>query len=198
MAKGPVTNAPAMDRASRHAPPPCTHRRQVLAAHCGRAALPLLPGCAANGSPRAADATALPITPPGRALRAGVHTAAVAGQPQLPVWACDGGTPGLVLRLRRGKVQDLALHNALLDPTTIHRHGVRVPNAMGGVRHLTRPPAAPSETFRYCFVLPDAGTQWHRPTGAQRSSWSADWLAPRWCWTTRRSRWRASACTGTR
>lgn len=139
------------------------HRRHALALLGAGATSPLLTGCAATDPAHASGPGSATAPPPGRVLRAGAHTLAAAGQPQLPVWAYDGQTPGPVLRLRRGEVLDLNLLNALPDPTTIHWHGVRVPNAMDGVPHLTQPPVAPGETFRYRFALPDAGTYWYHP-----------------------------------
>lgn len=104
-----------------------------------------------------------PGEPMSRALRAAPAALPAAGQPALDTWAYDGRVPGPVLRARRGEVLDLTLHNGLPDPTTIHWHGVRVPNAMDGVPHLTQPPVAPGETFRYRFALADAGTYWYHP-----------------------------------
>jgi FtsP/CotA-like multicopper oxidase with cupredoxin domain len=51
----------------------------------------------------------------------------------------------------------------LPEETTVHWHGVRVPNAMDGVPHLTQRPIASGETFAYEFDLPDAGTYWYHP-----------------------------------
>jgi len=53
--------------------------------------------------------------------------------------------------------------NRLPQETTIHRHGVRVPNAMDGVPHLTQPPMQPGESFVYEFTPKDAGTFWYHP-----------------------------------
>src|SRR3546814_12120732 len=44
-----------------------------------------------------------------------------------------------------------------------HWHGVRVPNAMDGVPHLTQMPIRPGETFTYEFDAVDAGTFWYHP-----------------------------------
>jgi len=98
-----------------------------------------------------------------RTLGAAPATLSVAGQPELPVWAYDGEVPGPVLRFKRGARLDLALHNQLPDPTTIHWHGIRLPNAMDGVPGLTQAPVGPGEKFHYRFALPDAGTYWYHP-----------------------------------
>ncbi len=98
-----------------------------------------------------------------RTLSAAPATLAAAGQPALPVWAYEGQVPGPVLRFKRGSVLDLTLHNQLPDPSTIHWHGIRLPNAMDGVPGLTQAAVAPGESFPYRFALPDAGTYWYHP-----------------------------------
>ncbi len=80
-----------------------------------------------------------------------------------PVWAFNGTVPGPLLRLKRDEVLDVELVNRLPDPTTIHWHGLRVPNAMDGVPHLTQPPVEPGGRFRYRFACPDSGTYWYHP-----------------------------------
>jgi len=107
---------------------------------------------------------ALPATAaPARQLMAQSAQRLVAGRSALDVWAYDGQVPGPVLRFRRGAQLNLELVNGLTDPTTIHWHGIRVPNAMDGVPHLTQAPVAPGERFSYRFPLPDAGTHWYHP-----------------------------------
>jgi len=48
------------------------------------------------------------------------------------------------------------------EPTTVHWHGLRAPNAMDGVSGLTQDAVAPGESFIYDLPLPDAGTFWYR------------------------------------
>jgi FtsP/CotA-like multicopper oxidase with cupredoxin domain len=55
------------------------------------------------------------------------------------------------------------VENRLPEETTVHWHGIRLPNAMDGVPHLTQRPIAPGETFAYEFTCPDAGTFWYHP-----------------------------------
>jgi FtsP/CotA-like multicopper oxidase with cupredoxin domain len=57
----------------------------------------------------------------------------------------------------------VVVENLLPQGTTVHWHGVRVPNAMDGVPHLTQKPIAPGETFVYEFDCRDAGTFWYHP-----------------------------------
>ena len=94
-----------------------------------------------------------------RILRAGQGATRGEGQP--PSWRYDGTAPGRTLRLKRGEELRIRLVNELPEPTTIHWHGVRLPNAMDGVPHLTQPPVAPGASFDYVFRPPDAGTFWY-------------------------------------
>ena len=68
-----------------------------------------------------------------------------------PIWSYDGAVPGPTLRLKRGEELRVRLVNELPEPTTIHWHGVRLPNSMDGVPHLTQPPVAPGASFDYRF-----------------------------------------------
>ncbi|MEX1206763.1 MAG: multicopper oxidase family protein [Dongiaceae bacterium] len=94
---------------------------------------------------------------PGRAALVG------APYPDTAVWAYDGRVPGPEIRVRQGDRLRVAVENRLAEETTVHWHGIRVPNAMDGVPHLTQPPIAPGETFVYEFDVPDAGTFWYHP-----------------------------------
>ena len=81
----------------------------------------------------------------------------------LEVWSYNGQVPGPTLRLRLGQTVRVHLKNELPMPTTIHWHGVRVPNDMDGVPEVTQPPVQPGETFVYEFTPKDAGTFWFHP-----------------------------------
>ena len=87
-----------------------------------------------------------------------------ARNPATPVWSYNGSVPGPALRFRQGERLRVEVENRLETETTVHWHGVRLPNAMDGVPHLTQPPIAPKEgRFTYEFDLPDAGTYWYHP-----------------------------------
>ena len=86
------------------------------------------------------------------------------GNPETEVWGYNGGVPGPELRLRQGERLRIEVENALEVETTVHWHGIRLPNAMDGVPHLTQLPiAARGGRFVYEFDLPDAGTYWYHP-----------------------------------
>jgi FtsP/CotA-like multicopper oxidase with cupredoxin domain len=74
----------------------------------------------------------------------------------------DGAAPGPVIRVRRGDEVKVRLLNGLGEPTAIHWHGVRLPNAMDGAPPLTQAAVAPAASFDYRFAVPDAGTFWYR------------------------------------
>ena len=73
----------------------------------------------------------------------------------------NGQVPGPELRLHEGERVRVVFTNALAEPTTLHWHGVDVPNAMDGVPGLTQKPVAPGETFVYEFEARPAGTRWY-------------------------------------
>ncbi len=114
---------------------------------------------AATGT-AAQDATA----PDGfRLLRARTGRVRLRGEkePDTAVWGYDGVVPGPTLRLKRGGELKVRLVNELSEPTTVHWHGVRVPNAMDGVPFLVQQPIFPGKSFDYRFKPPDAGTFWY-------------------------------------
>jgi FtsP/CotA-like multicopper oxidase with cupredoxin domain len=83
--------------------------------------------------------------------------------PDTAVWAYDGTVPGPELRVRQGQPVRITVVNKLDEDTTVHWHGVRLPNAMDGVPGLTQKPIRPGESFVYEFTPPDAGTFWYHP-----------------------------------
>jgi len=90
--------------------------------------------------------------------------------PQSPTFVSsyDGTVPGPTLRITRGEDLCVRVVNDLAEPTSVHWHGVRLPNAMDGVPGLTQAPIAPGTSFDYRFRPPDAGTFWyHAHIGAQ-------------------------------
>ena len=98
-------------------------------------------------------ATAQPAADGFRLLRAGALPSTGLGY--------DGIAPGPTLRVRRGDELRVRLVNELAAPTSVHWHGIRVPNAMDGVPQLTQPAVAPGASFDYRFRPPDAGTFWY-------------------------------------
>ena len=70
----------------------------------------------------------------------------------------NGTVPGPMIRVTEGDQVRIVVKNELPDATTIHWHGVEVPNGMDGVPGVTQDPIEPGETFTYEFTAKPAGT----------------------------------------
>ena len=70
--------------------------------------------------------------------------------------------PGIIWA-KQGEKLRIRFQNQMADPTTIHWHGIRLPNAMDGVPYLTQDPVEPGTDFIYEFTPPDAGSFWFHP-----------------------------------
>ncbi|QZY30863.1 multicopper oxidase family protein [Nocardioides coralli] len=74
----------------------------------------------------------------------------------------NGTTPGPTLRVTQGDLVEVTLVNDdVEDGTTLHWHGVDVPNAADGVAGVTQDAVMPGEEYVYRFVAEDAGTFWY-------------------------------------
>lgn len=129
-------------------------RRSLLVAGAGFALMPSL----LSGSARATATAGIKLrAAPGRITLGGDQT------PTTDVWAYNTTVPGPALRLRQGEPARIIVENRLNEDTTLHCHGIRLPNAMDGVPGITQPPIKPGESFTYEFTPPDAGTFWYHP-----------------------------------
>jgi len=73
-------------------------------------------------------------------------------------WGYNGGTPGPTIEAVEGDRVRLYVTNRLPEPTSVHWHGMIVPNGMDGVSGLTQAPIGVDQTFVYEFTLKHAGT----------------------------------------
>ncbi len=78
--------------------------------------------------------------------------------PDFVAWTYNGQVPGPEIRVREGEIIRVVLKNFLPEGTTIHWHGVPVPNIMDGVPVVTQKPVMPGETFVYEFEARPAGS----------------------------------------
>ena len=78
--------------------------------------------------------------------------------PDFTAWTYNGQVPGPEIRVREGEIIRVVLKNFLPEGTTIHWHGVPLPNAMDGVPGVTQKPVMPGETFVYEFEARPAGS----------------------------------------
>lgn len=66
--------------------------------------------------------------------------------------------PGPLIRVQEGDRVRVVVQNELPESTSVHWHGLRVPNAMDGVTYLNQKPIKPGESFTYEFTVRNAGT----------------------------------------
>jgi FtsP/CotA-like multicopper oxidase with cupredoxin domain len=131
------------------------NRRGILTGAASLLAASSLPSTA-NGAAGAAKELRL-VSAPARLSLVGVQ------HPATDVWCYDGRVPGPEIRVRQGERLRVVVENRLPEDTTVHWHGIRLPNAMDGVPHVTQKPIAPGGHFTYEFECPDAGTYWYHP-----------------------------------
>ncbi|MEX2100311.1 MAG: multicopper oxidase domain-containing protein [Acidimicrobiia bacterium] len=67
-------------------------------------------------------------------------------------WTYNGTVPGPTIQVQPGDRVRIVLDNQLPQSTSIHFHGIDVPNAMDGVPYITQDPVKPGATFTYEFV----------------------------------------------
>jgi len=79
------------------------------------------------------------------------------------VWGYGGTVPGPEIRVRQGERLTLEVVNLLEEATSLHPHGIRLPNDQDGAPPLTPGSIAPGERHVQSFVVPDAGTYWYHP-----------------------------------
>ena len=78
--------------------------------------------------------------------------------PNFWAWTYNGQVPGPEIRVKEGEIIRVFLKNFLPEETSIHWHGVPVPNPMDGVPGITQKGVMPGETFVYEFEARPAGT----------------------------------------
>jgi|RhiMetdeSRZDD1v2_1073273.scaffolds.fasta_scaffold17548_6 manganese oxidase len=78
-------------------------------------------------------------------------------------WGYNGTTPGPTIETVEGDRVRIYVTNRLPEPTSVHWHGILLPNGMDGVSGLTQKPIAPGETFTYAFTLRQHGTHMYHP-----------------------------------
>lgn len=83
----------------------------------------------------------------------------------------NGGIPGPTLKFTEGEYAVIYVTNNMDVETSVHWHGLLLPNFYDGVPYLTTPPIMPGETFKYEYTIKQAGTYWyHSHTFLQEQS----------------------------
>jgi FtsP/CotA-like multicopper oxidase with cupredoxin domain len=81
----------------------------------------------------------------------------------IEAWGYNGATPGPLIECVEGDRVRFYVTNRLPEPTTIHWHGVILPNGMDGVAGLTQKSIPVGATYRYDFIMKKAGTFMYHP-----------------------------------
>ncbi|MCX7587782.1 DUF4396 domain-containing protein [Phenylobacterium sp. 58.2.17] len=70
----------------------------------------------------------------------------------------NGQLPGPTLRFKEGDQVRIDVINRLPESTTVHWHGLILPNVMDGPAHITQAPIENGEVYRYAFKVVQSGT----------------------------------------
>jgi len=107
------------------------------------------------------------IVPTGRVkefkLEAGETEWEVLPGVKTPALTYNKQSPGPVIRVTEGDVVRVTLHNGLQLPTSIHFHGMHLPNKQDGVPPLTQKQIEPGQSYTYEFIAGHAGTYMYHP-----------------------------------
>ncbi|TCJ16851.1 multicopper oxidase family protein [Rubrobacter taiwanensis] len=147
-----------------------TRREFLRLAGFGAGAL-VLSGCGLLSGGRG-DLPALSRpAPTGRVLEYTLEAAPtnfeIAGR-ELSTWGYNGGVPGPEIRVKEGDTLRVRVRNRLPAGTTVHWHGLPVPNEVDGVPHVTQSPIPPGGEFVYEFAAPAIGSYiYHSHVGLQ-------------------------------
>jgi FtsP/CotA-like multicopper oxidase with cupredoxin domain len=77
---------------------------------------------------------------------------------KVEAWAYNGQVPGPQIRMREGDRVRVVLKNELEQSSSIHFHGVVLPNDQDGVTYITQDPVKPGDTFTYEFTAKNPGS----------------------------------------
>ncbi len=82
--------------------------------------------------------------------------------------AVNGQIPMPTLTFTEGDTAEIVVHNELNETTSLHWHGLFLPNREDGVPYLTQMPIQPHTTHTYRFPIIQHGTHWyHSHSGLQ-------------------------------
>ena len=175
---------PAVDAAVAPPPAPMSRRAMLFAGAAGGALVAgaRVAGAAASPGPRGGEPRPQPPGRPGRdylpvtvpngsklpwKLVDGVkvfHLVAEEVDHQIApglsarCWGYNGRVHGPVIEAVELDRVRIYVTNRLPAPTTVHWHGILIPNGMDGVGGLTQKAILPGETFKYEFTLHQSGT----------------------------------------
>lgn len=73
----------------------------------------------------------------------------------------NGSIPGPVLEFNIGDLAIISVTNKMDEETSVHWHGIILPNFYDGVPYLSTPPIKPGATFQYRIPINQSGTYWY-------------------------------------
>ncbi|MFV5698349.1 multicopper oxidase domain-containing protein [Flavobacterium sp. ZT3R17] len=82
------------------------------------------------------------------------------GKPKRAI-AVNGQIPMPTLTFTEGDIAEIYVHNELDEDTSLHWHGLFLPNQYDGVPNLTQMPIKPHTTHKYTFPIIQNGTHWY-------------------------------------
>lgn len=77
---------------------------------------------------------------------------------KMKCWGYNGSTPGPTIEANEGDTVRIIVKNELPEPTSVHWHGIEVPNTQDGSAPFTQHPIMPGKSFTYEFTLRQSGT----------------------------------------
>ena len=84
-------------------------------------------------------------------------------------WAYNQQVPGPTLKLQVGDRVEIRVKNNLKESTTVHWHGIDVPNEMDGVPDVTQEQIKPGATFTYAFEITEPAVgMYHAHSNSQK------------------------------
>ncbi len=95
-----------------------------------------------------------------------------------PAMTYNGTVPGPEIRVTEGDQVRVVVKNEMAQSTSIHWHGVIVPNSMDGVTYVNQPPIKTGETFVYEFVAKNPGSHMYHSHHNAAEQVSSGMLAP--------------------
>jgi manganese oxidase len=81
----------------------------------------------------------------------------------LDLWGYNGSSPGPTIEVNEGDRIRIIFENRLPEPSSMHWHGIELPNDMDGAPGLPFAPVKPGDKFTYEFTLHQNGTYFYHP-----------------------------------
>lgn len=75
--------------------------------------------------------------------------------------AVNGQIPMPTLTFTEGDTAEIVVHNEMDEETSLHWHGLMLPNKEDGVPYITQMPIMPHSTYTYRFPIIQNGTHWY-------------------------------------